>query len=227
MRVAILSLLAASALTATIAVSAVAQEPAPAPTPAPTPAPAAPEVAPAPAPQALPVAPAPVAAPEPPPPPPPPPAAPTEATSVLFNDVLNRVCKPLVRGGDISKLAPQLGLKLKKRDNVWEKTWAQGMKVTLRDPGVNKNVCTVTIQHPIDGLTATITDIHNKAIYEGWTLEDNAKRTADLERTNRKWSHFEGNAREDVVLMTVRKVGGAPLNSKYDQTDLIYAITTF
>ncbi|MDB5471249.1 MAG: hypothetical protein JWR84_2809, partial [Caulobacter sp.] len=183
----------------------------------------APETAPAPA---TPAVPAPVAAPEPPPPPPPPPAAPTEATSVLFNDVIKRVCFPLVQGGDITKLATGYGFKLKKRDNIWEKTWAPGLKVTLRDQGVNKNVCNVSIQHSINGLEATITDVHNWAIYNGWTLEDNAKRTTDMERTNRKWSHVTAdNKREDIVLVTVRKVGGTPVNSKYDQTDVIYAIT--
>ncbi|MDO9337970.1 MAG: hypothetical protein Q7T61_16360, partial [Caulobacter sp.] len=176
---------------------------------------------------AAPAAPAPMAEPAPPPPPPPPPAAPTEATSVLFNDVIRKVCMPLVKGGDITQLAKSFGMKQKKRDMIWEKTWAQGFKVTLREQGVNKNICTVTVQHPIDGLAATITDVHNRVIYDGWTLEDNAKRTTDMERTNRKWSHFSGNTREDIVLVTTRKVGGTPVNSKYDQTDIIYAVTTY
>ncbi len=227
MRVAILSLLAASALTGAMTVSAFAQEPTPAPTPAPEAMPT-PQATPdaAPAPQAAPVAPAPVAAPEPPPPPPPPPAAPTEATSIVFNDVIKRVCFPLVQGGDITKLATGYGMKLKKRDMIWEKTWAPGLKITLRDQGVNKNVCNVSVQHSVNGLEATITDLHNWAIYNGWTLEDNAKRTTDMERTNRKWSHVTPeNKREDIVLVTVRKVGGAPVNAKYDQTDVIYAIS--
>ena len=245
MRVAILSLFAASAL-ATGVIAQEAPAPAPEPTPppqAPVPAPApatpeptpAPEAAPAPAPTpapeaapapATPPAPAPVAAPEPPPPPPPPPAAPTEATSVLINDAIKKVCMPLVQGGDINKIAPAFGLKLKKRDMIWEKTWASGLKVSLRDQGVNKNVCNMSVQHTINGLEPTIVDLHNWAVYNGWTLEDNAKRTTDMERTNRKWSHVTAdNKREDIVLVTVRKVGGAPVNSKYDQTDIIYAIT--
>lgn len=220
MRVAILSLLAASALTTAV----VAQE-APPPATEPTAAPEA--TAPAPEATAQP-APAPVAPaePAPPPPPPPPPAAPTEATSVVFNDLIKKVCFPLVQGGDITKIATGYGMKLKKRDMVWEKTWAPGLKVTLRDQGVNKNVCNISVQHTINGLDATITDLHNWAVYNGWTLEDNAKRTTDMERTNRKWSHVTPeNKREDIVLITVRKVGGAPVNAKYDQTDILYAIT--
>lgn len=220
MRVAILSLLAASALT-TAVVAQEAPPPASEPTAAPEATAPAPEAAAQPAP--APVAPA---EPAPPPPPPPPPAAPTEATSVVFNDLIKKVCFPLVQGGDITRIATGYGMKLKKRDMVWEKTWAPGLKVTLRDQGVNKNVCNISVQHTINGLDATITDLHNWAVYNGWTLEDNAKRTTDMERTNRKWSHVTPeNKREDIVLITVRKVGGAPINAKYDQTDILYAIT--
>lgn len=230
MRAVLLSLLAAGSLTATAFAQDAAQpapEAQPAPAPEAQPAPPADAAAP---PAADPAAPAPVAAPvapEPPPPPPPPPAAPTEATSVLFNDMIKRVCMPLVKGGDIAQIAKSFGFKQNKRDMVWTKTWAQGMKVTLREQGVNKDVCSVSVQHPINGLEATITDTHNWAMYNGWTLEDNAKRTTDMERSNRKWSFVDTttNTRQDIVLITVRKIGGAPVNAKYDQTDILYAVT--
>lgn len=226
MRAVLLSLFAAGSLTAT-AFAQEAVQPTPEPQPAPEAAPApATEVAPA-ADPATAAPPAPVAAPEPPPPPPPPPAAPTEPTSVLFNDMIKRVCMPLVKGGDINQIAKSFGFKQNKRDMVWTKTWAPGMKVTLREQGVNKDVCSISVQHPINGLEATITDTHNWAMYNGWTLEDNAKRTTDMERSNRKWSFVDttNNTRQDIVLITVRKIGGAPVNAKYDQTDILYAIS--
>ncbi|NBB14162.1 hypothetical protein GVN21_02195 [Caulobacter sp. SLTY] len=208
MRAVLLSLLAAGSLTATAFAQDAAQP--------------APEAQPAPAPEAQPAPPADAAA-----PPAADPAAPTEATSVLFNDMIKRVCMPLVKGGDIAQIAKSFGFKQNKRDMVWTKTWAQGMKVTLREQGVNKDVCSVSVQHPINGLEATITDTHNWAMYNGWTLEDNAKRTTDMERSNRKWSFVDTttNTRQDIVLITVRKIGGAPVNAKYDQTDILYAVT--
>lgn len=220
MRAAILAVLAAGSLTA----SAVAQEvPAAAeptvPPAAQEPATASDPMTPAaPAAEAAPVVPVAPPAPE---PPPPPPVPSTEPTAVMFRSQLQNLCMPLVRGGDIAKLAPALGYK-KKRGNNFEVQWAKGYKAFVSDPGSNPRVCTVRIQHPIDGLTATIDDLHNWAIYRGWTLEDNAKRTTDMERSTRKWEFNTPTSREVIVLLTTRKVGGAPIDKKYDQTELIY-----
>jgi hypothetical protein len=227
MRVAILSLIAAGALAA----SAVAQEapaPAPEPVPAPAPAPAMDPSMPMP-PAPVPAAPAPVAAPElpaEPAPPPPPPPAPTEPLSVVFSNQLQKLCMPLVRGGDINTLAPALGYK-KKRDGSFEMEWSKGYKVIVRDPGVNAKVCSVLVQHPVGGLTKTIEDIHAWAIYRNWTLEDNAKRTSDMERTTRKWEFNTPTSREVIVLLTTRKLGDLPVNPKWDQTELIYTFITY
>ena len=141
---------------------------------------------------------------------------------MVFNTLLQRLCMPLVRGGDINQLAPGLGFK-KKRDGTWEWQYAKGYKAITRDPGNNPAVCIVTVQHPIEGLEATITDIHGWAMYRDWTLGDGGKRVTDLERTNRKWENITAESFEAIVLMTVRKANGQPMNSRWDQTDLIYS----
>ncbi|MBI1408198.1 MAG: hypothetical protein GC145_18970 [Caulobacter sp.] len=227
MRAAIFAVLAAGSLTA----SAFAQEAQPAAEPAPTPeVPAVPPPPmPAPAPTTDPAAPpavmvpaapeVPVAPPIPEPPPAPPPA-PTEATAVMFRSQLENLCMPSVRGGDIAKLAPALGYK--KKRGQYELQWAKGFKAYVSDSSSNPRVCTVLIQHPIDGLVATIDDLHAWAIYRGFTLEDNAKRTTDMERSTRKWENNTAEGREVLLLLTTRKVGGEPINKKYDQTELIY-----
>ena len=204
MRVALLSLIAASSLTA----AALAQDAAM----------VTPEV---------PVASQPAPAPEAPPaPPPPPPAAPTEGTSVAFRTQLEQLCMPLVRGGDLTQLATRLGYK-KKRDGSWELPYVKGYKIVVRDPGTNPKVCSVLIQHPVGGLTPTIEDTHAWAIYRDWTLEDNAKRTSDMERTTRKWEFNTPTSREVIVLLTTRKLGDLPINPKFDQTELIYTFITY
>jgi len=188
MRVALLSLIAASSLTT----AALAQDAAM----------VTPEV---------PVASQPAPAPEAPPaPPPPPPVAPTEGTSVAFRTQLEQLCMPLVRGGDLTQLATRLGY-----------------KIVVRDPGTNPKVCSVLIQHPVGGLTPTIEDTHAWAIYRDWTLEDNAKRTSDMERTTRKWEFNTPTSREVIVLLTTRKLGDLPINPKFDQTELIYTFITY
>jgi hypothetical protein len=141
---------------------------------------------------------------------------------VVFYNLLQKLCMPLVRGGDINKLAPSLGFK-QKRDGTWEWQYAKGYKAITRDPGNNPQVCVVTVQHPVDGLEATITDIHGWAMYRDWTLGDGGKRVTDMERTNRKWENITAESFEAIVLMTVRKANGQPMNSRWDQTDLIYS----
>jgi hypothetical protein len=210
MRVAFLSLLAAGSLTT----AALAQEAGPVAPEAPV-APAAPVAEPAP--------PAPEA---PPAPPPAPPAAPTEATSVAFRTQLEQLCMPLVRGGDLTQLATRLGYK-KKRDGSWELPYQKGYKIVVRDPGTNPKVCSVLVQHPVGGLTPTIEDTHAWAVYRDWTLEDNAKRTSDMERTTRKWEFNTPTSREVIVLLTTRKLGDLPINPKFDQTELVYTFITY
>jgi hypothetical protein len=217
MRVALLSFLAAGALTS----AALAQEAGPVAPEAP--AAAAPTMS-APAAPAAEVAPL---APEAPPaPPPPPPAAPTETTSVAFRAQLEQLCMPLVRGGDLTQLATRLGYK-KKRDGSWELPYQKGYKIVVRDPGTNPKVCSVLVQHPVGGLTPTIEDTHAWAIYRDWTLEDNAKRTSDMERTTRKWEFNTPTSREVIVLLTTRKLGDLPINPKFDQTELVYTFITY
>jgi hypothetical protein len=203
---------------AVLGTAAFAQE-TPATPPAAEPAPAveaAPAPAPAPAPEAAP------AAPEAPPAPPPPPPAPTDITSINVLNVLDRVCTPLVRGGDLKALAAPLGFKLKK--GVWVLQYAKGYTITVTPPGTNPEVCTVDVQHPVDGVTPLIIDAHNWAIARGWSLYRNDKIVTDLERTTRSWENRQPGTLEAVVLMSSRKADGTPLNKKYDQTQLLYSL---
>lgn len=182
-------------------------------------APAAPEapVAP-PAPVEAPAAPvveAPVA-------PPAPPPAPTDVTSIAVLNVLDRVCGPMVRGGDLKALAAPAGFKLKKGAWVW--AYTKGYTITVTPPGTNPEVCTVDVSHPIDGAAPLIIDLHNWAMQRGWELFRNDKVTTDLERTTRSWELNSATDREALVLVSSRKPGGAPLSSKGDQTQLLYSL---
>jgi len=214
-RLALLSLTAAGL----IAGSAIAQEqPAP---PAPPEAPAAPapmEAAPAPM-EAAP-------APEPEAPPPPPPA-PTDVTSLAVINTIERVCSPMVRGTPIAKVAPSLGFK-KKRD-VWVWVYAKGYQVSIQPSSTNPTVCTIDVNHPVESVApaATLaTDLHYWAVRQGggWFLARFDKYVTDMERTTRSWER-EGDAEgEALVLMTERKITGAPVNAKFDHTQVLFRI---
>jgi hypothetical protein len=220
-RLALLSLTAAGV----IASAAFAQEqPAPPPQPAP-PAPEAP-VAPTPPaaaemPAAEPATEVPLAEEAPPPPPP----TPTDVTSLAVLNVLERVCNPMVRGGNIAQLAPSLGFK-KKRD-VWIWQYQKGFQIAIQPSTTNPNVCTMDLAHPVETVApaATLaTDLHYWAQARGWGLARFDRYVTDMERTTRSWELITDIETEALVLMTARKVNGAPVTPKADHTQVLFTI---
>jgi hypothetical protein len=210
-RLALLSLTAAGLL----ASAAVAQEQPVAPA-----APAAPEA------PAAPVAETPPA-PEAPPAPPPPPPEPTDITTLAVINTIERVCSPMVRGTNIAQLAPSLGFK-KKRD-VWTWAYAKGYSVSIQPSSTNPTVCTIDVNHPVETVApaATLaTDLHYWAQRQGggWYLARFDKYVTDMERTTRSWEKEGDTEGQALVLMTERKTDGAPVNAKYDHTQVLFSI---
>lgn len=217
-RLALLSLTAAGL----IAGAAVAQEQPAAPPPPPAPADAP---APAPAPE-MPAAPE-AAAPEAPPAPPPPPPEPTDVTSLAVINTIERVCAPMVRGTKIATLAPALGFK-KKRD-VWVWAYQKGYSLSIQPSSTNPTVCTIDVNHPIESIApaATLaTDLHYWAQRQGggWFLARFDKFVTDMERTTRSWEKEGDTEGQALVLMTERKISGAPVNPKFDHTQVLFSI---
>ena len=176
---------------------------------------------------AAPVAPAPTeVAPEPEAPPAPPPI-PTDVTSLNVMNVIERVCTPMVRGTPIAQLAPALGFK-KKRD-VWVLIYQKGYQLSIQPSTTNPNICTIDVNHPVESIApaATLsTDLHYWAVRQGggWYLARFDKYVTDMERTTRSWEKEGDVEGEALVLMTERKIDGAPVNAKYDHTQVLFSI---
>lgn len=204
---------------AVFATAAFAQDPAATPTPETAQAPAAEawtpaEVAPSPAPAVE--APAVVEA------PPAPPPVPTDPTSLAVLDVLTRVCAQSVRGGDLKSLATAAGFKM--RRDRWVKQYAKGYQISISPPGTNPQVCSVTLDYPIDGIGPVIVDVHNWAMGKGWDLYRNDQILTDMDRTTRSWEMRGETELEAVVLVTVRKPNGAPFSRNADRAELLYSL---
>ena len=58
----------------------------------------------------------------------------------------------------------------------------------------------------------------------GWTLARFDKYVTDMERTTRSWEKEGDTEGEALVLMTERKVDGAPVNPKFDHTQVLFSI---
>lgn len=149
-------------------------------------------------------------------------AAPTDVTSLAVLDVLSRVCAQSVRGGDMKTLATAAGFKL--RRDLWVKQYAKGYQISISPPGTNPQVCSVTLDHPVNGITPVIVDVHNWAMGKGWELYRNDQILTDMDRTTRSWEMRGDTELEALVLVTVRKPNGAPLSNKADRAELLYSL---
>ncbi len=235
MRLALASLIALGA----VSTAAVAQEqtaPAPA-TPAPAPA-AAP--APAPADQAAPAAPADQAA--------PPVAAPTagapaetytapvrgpkttDPVTLRLLDVLDKVCKPQVAGGDFAQLVKDYGLKKKKEQ--WVLDLGKPYNITLDNPGSNKNVCTVTIDYAQTPEQAQelANGLHDWATWENSPqlrlIRNDQTVGSDYRRFTVSWDDAWAGGHAGLVYMRLKKLDETSVGKNFERAQILYSTSS-
>lgn len=233
MRLALVSLIALGAVSTT----AVAQETtAPAPAAAPAPAPAA---APAPA-QTAPAAPADQAA--------PPVAAPaagapaetytapvrgpktTDPVTLRLLDVLDKVCKPQVAGGDFAQLVKDYGLKKKKEQ--WVLDLGKPYNITLDNPGSNKNVCTVTIDYAQTPEQAQelANGLHDWATWENSPqlrlIRNDQTVGSDYRRFTVSWDDAWAGGHAGLVYMRLKKLDETSVGKNFERAQILYSTSS-
>ena len=238
MRLALVSLIALGA----VSTAAVAQEqtapapatPAPAPAAAPAPAQAAPA---APADQAAPAAPADQAA-------PPVAAAPAAAPAETYTapvrgpkttdpvtlkllDVLDKVCKPQVAGGDFAQLVKDYGFKKKKEQ--WFFDLGKPYNITLDNPGSNKNVCTVTIDYAQGEAQAqALADaLHDWATWENSPqlrlIRNDQTVGSDFRRFTVSWDDAWANGHAGLVYVRLKKLDESSVGKNFERAQILYS----
>jgi hypothetical protein len=224
MRSAITTMLIAAGL----ATAAVAQTPANAPTVAPTPsaapAPAPADIGPAPATTADPT---PAAA-------PPEPVLPTTGDGAEIAMIVQNVCVPLVKGGNIDQLTAAAGMKkVKKRGLVNYVTLLGGVKgytLTLDSQGSNKDVCSITLNYAINGEKPIIEALNIWAYlhdpYMPVQRNDFIPAT-DYKRITNSWEHYTDHESQGLVFLQLKKPDGTPVSDKYDLATLLYSERKF
>jgi len=232
MRSAYLSLIIAAGLAGTASAQAPAAPPAAPATPAaaapPTtlaPAAPAPTTAAPPAAQATPPAPttaAPAA------PAAPAPALPTTGDGAVILNVLERVCVPLVRNGDLDQLAPAMGMRKNRRDGTWSLPLGgdRAYNITVQPSGVNKDVCQAEVHFAIGQDDPIVKAINVWSFLHKPELILQANYVAvdpdGIKRVRKSWEHLESNASTAVNFTTWRKADDSPLNRGYDTGWLFY-----
>lgn len=237
MRLALVSLIALGA----VSTAAVAQEQTTAPAATPAPAPAA-APAPAPADQAAPAAaPADQAA---------PPVAATAAgaapaetytapvrgprttdpLSVRLMDVLDRVCKPSVAGGDFAQLVKDYGFKKKKEQ--WVFALEKPYNITLDNPGSNKNVCTITIDYAQTPEQAQelANALHDYATWENSPqlrlIRNDQTVGSDFRRFTVSWDDAWAGGHAGLVFMRLKKLDETSVGKNFERAQILYSTTS-
>jgi hypothetical protein len=223
MRTAIVSLIALASL-ATAANAQPAAEPAPAPAPAAPADPAAPATTPA-APAAEP---APAA----------PPAAeeksyvlPTTGAEGQIIDVINRVCKPLVQGGDLEQLTKPLGYKKNRRDGTYSATLVEKpYTLTIWPQGSNKDVCRLTLRYGIDQEKPIIVGLNIFSFLHKPELvqqRNDFVPATDFKRITNSWEYFTDKESIGLVFLQLKKPDGSPVGKAWDEGEILYSERKF
>jgi hypothetical protein len=237
MRTAFASLILAAGLAAaaqaqvTPAPTMEATPPAP---PAPAPTTAAPAAAPttaAPTPGAT----APAAAPEATPPAAPaaeaPPALPTTGDGATLISLIEKVCVPLVRGGnldDLGKANAAMGLKKNRRDGSWTMPLGgdKAYNVTIISPGANKDVCRGEVHYALNQDKAIAAAINIWAFLHQPELILQANYVAvdadGVKRVRKSWEHFDAASSTAVNFSTWTKPDDTSLNGGYSTGEIYY-----
>jgi hypothetical protein len=239
MRLALASLIAPALLGMGVVTTAVAQEQtaAPAPAAAPAQAPAAApapadQTVPAPADQAAPPVAAPVAG-----------AAPAEAytapvrgprttdpLSVRLMDVLDKVCKPSVAGGDFAQLVKDYGFKKKKEQ--WVLALEKPYNITLDNPGSNKNVCTITIDYSQTPEQAQelANALHDYATWENSPqlrlIRNDQTVASDYRRFTVSWDDAWAGGHAGLVFMRLKKTDETSVGKNFERAQILYSTTS-
>ena len=237
MRLALASLIAVSA----VSTAAVAQQQTTAPAPAAAPAAAPAQTAPAQtAPAATSAAPADQAA--------PPVAAPTagqapadtyvaptrgprttDPVTVRLLDVLDKVCKPQVAGGDFAQLVKDYGFKKKKEQWVFD--LGKPYNITLDNPGSNKNICTVTIEYSQDANQAQelANGLHDWATWENSPqlrlIRNDQTVGSDFRRFTVSWDDAWANGHAGLVYVRLKKLDETSVGKNFERAQILYSTT--
>ncbi|CAN5463359.1 hypothetical protein BH10PSE5_BH10PSE5_24890 [soil metagenome] len=188
------------------------------------------------APPAAPPAADPAAAPAPPPAPAPEPekvyAVPTTGEIGQIIDVINRICVPLVRGGDISKLATKdLGFKVNKRDGTYTQTLvAKPYTLTVYAPGSNKDVCRIAVNYTLGEEKPIIVGLNIFSLLHQPELlqqRNDFVPATDYKRITNSWEYFTDHESIGLVFLQLKKPDGSSVTGKWDMGEVLYSERKF
>jgi hypothetical protein len=165
--------------------------------------------------------------------PPPPPSLPTSGDGATILQVLEKICVPLVRGGNLDEIAKAnastMGLKKNRRDNTWQmplNATSKDYNITFAPSGVNKDVCRAEVHYAVGEDKPIVSAINIWAFLHQPELILQANYVAvdpdGIKRVRKSWEHLEANASTAVNFSTWTKPDDSSLNAKFSTGELYY-----
>ncbi|MFN3512286.1 MAG: hypothetical protein ACK41C_04525 [Phenylobacterium sp.] len=156
---------------------------------------------------------------------------PTTGAEGQIIDVINRVCKPLVKGGDLDQLARGLGYKKNRREGTYTATLVEKpYTLTIWPQGSNKDVCRLTINYPIDGEKPIIVGLNIFSYLHQPELvqqRNDYVPATDYKRITNSWEFYDDRESIGLVFLQLKKPDGSPVNAKWDTGEILYSERKF
>lgn len=154
----------------------------------------------------------------------------TDPLSLRLLDVLDRICKPSVGGGDFAALVKEVGLKKKKEQ--WVLALEKPYNITLDNPGSNKNVCTVTIDYAQGEAQAqALADaLHDWATWENSPqlrlIRNDQTVGSDYRRLTVSWDDAWAGGHAGLVYMRLKKLDETSVGKNFERAQILYSTSS-
>lgn len=153
------------------------------------------------------------------------PAAPTDPTALQILNILDKVCVPAVQGQALEGLAKSAGMAMRK--GVWQLGLEKPYVLSVAPLGSNTNVCTITVDHAIDGAAPLRDAVAYWALTKQPQMTPYRKRDkfdADFTRYTSSWEDVRPDgSSKGVVFVELKKLDGNPVSRKADRAEILYS----
>jgi hypothetical protein len=156
---------------------------------------------------------------------------PTTGAEGQIIDVINRVCKPLVQGGDLEQLTKPLGYKKNRRDGTYSATLVEKpYTLTIWPQGSNKDVCRLTLRYGIDQEKPIIVGLNIFSFLHKPELvqqRNDFVPATDFKRITNSWEYFTDKESIGLVFLQLKKPDGSPVGKAWDEGEILYSERKF
>ena len=156
---------------------------------------------------------------------------PTTGAEGQIIDVINRVCKPLVKGGNLDQLAGGLGYKKNKREGTYVGALVdKPYTLTIWPQGSNKDVCRLTLKYGIDQEKPIIVGLNIFSYLHKPELlqqRNDFVPATDFKRITKSWEYFTDHESIGLVFLQLKKPDGSPVGKAWDEAEVLYSERSF